>query len=674
MTALRTLLGTWLTLVSLVAGVSSATAQYAPLPDDPHRWIESIPTAADVARALGDGRFTAESCSVVAGDLTCKCLTRPGDFAIQRWTSVGTEQLTIVVAGEVVTIDGALYVDGVWVLENVVVAQKEAVLTIAQLHVADEVQAVGLVWHELAGSAEVACSTEIPRGAVVARAKSATLSDGRWRLSGYRVGPWPVPLVGAADRAAVGFLPPMIRAEHGGGIEGEVAASVLGPAFVFATGGLDVPFGAGVGVASQRQERGLALRGMLAADSGEVSPVVVGDLAFGGSTHIRGHFEHPMLERAWAVRRAEEGGFFRDWRATHVGVAAAAGAHSLQLSGSVVTEPGLPISEQAGLLTYGTVFSSGELAEWTVDLEHASDRAESTRHSTTVGLGLEVPIGWVERAWVTPRLDLLANYAAVTVSRGFDASTTLSALATAEAGLAFEGRFENGRHRVAPVVRAGGELGGVQQRQAREGAPPYPYEGPLGWRWATAFLEQSFRSGDFLLEAPVGVFVDSVGDESISEGASDPVVFGRLGAALPRARVDAAAACMNGCERVGTYVGASVTPRPQLVIGYSVADMDDAELALVFADRLTERAFTSIRLLAPSTGSPGFGHVASMNWRFGRASVGLEGRYAAATEARGVGANFGYHYEPLGWGIGVGGSVAIPTEEWAVSAGLRFAR
>lgn len=677
MPALRALLLTsFVHAIVLLGSADSASAQLAPLPSNPAGWTNEFPSDTQIARGLTTGVWAADACRVEAGALHCQCLRGEG-LAVADWTSPQLGGVALVPKSgdsvDLVTATSALWLDGIWILNDVVVLFPDAVLHAEEAHVTPTSTQLSVVtWHDRTSAARPECGVVIERGARRASARAASLDDGRWQVEGYRVGPWPLPLARSAHRSAPGILPPTVRA-HADALQFEGAVVLFGPMFGFVAGGIAAPASAGVGVVTHRAERAMALRAIVATDDDGVAPMVVGDVAVGGSAHLRGHVEHPSSQRSWDLHRAENGAFFRDWRATHVGFGAAGGAHALQLSGAVLTDLDLPDPQFGGLLAYGTSFDSGRFAQWAVDLEHDSTRREDTQHSTTIGLSFRSPLGRRERAWVEPGVDLLANYGAVTVSRGFDASTTLSALAQVEAGLAVEGRFDDARHRLAPVLRLGAELGGVQQRQAREGAPPYQFERPDRWRWATLWLEQTFRLGPITLDLPVGVYADALADEAVGAALDAPNVFGRASTTLASARVDLAVVCADLCAEAGALLGAQLQPRPGMWIVYSVSDLTERDVALLFADRLTQRAFTAVRLIDRDATVTGFSHFASVAAHFGRLSAGIDGRAGVDAASRGFGARVGWHWRAIGWGLGASANWAPATGAWAALAGLSIA-
>ena len=610
------------------------------------------------------GRLTRNLARIVDGALTCSCV-QASSVAIGDYANGVLEDVSYVRDGIGLRAKSAVWVDGVWALEEFEVQIADRVVRAASAQLSESGHAlVDVTWHATSAHLDESPQCDGPPtivDATLATARIATFSDERWRMRGFRAAPWPVPAARSTTRAAPGVLPPIARAtkesQHA-----EVGATLWGPLLATGAGGANVPTELGVGLVSRDRR---VLRAMLALESdGAVEPELVGNFAIGSDSHVIGRLEHPMSNRVWALRRLTDGGIFRDWQATRVGAGTFGRSGALQLDGAILTDPQTTDEKAEVGIVYGAGFMVGDYTHWTVDVAHRTE-VDVGRHSTTVGVGARVPIGRTEAYWVTPALELLANYSTVAARRGFDASTSLSALASAEAGLAFAGVWRRARHRLAPIIRAGAEVAGVTQRQVREGAPEYPYQRPDRWRWASAVLEQSFRDSSIRIDLPVGLYVDSMADEPTEAVAT----FAQASLSMSAARLEFAGVCESGCEDTALHLGGYVSPRRGLTLRYAVSNLDPRTSSLVLADRRLTRAFTAVNVLHPSV--PGERvHRAGLTITRGPGFADLEGHYAADPRARGAYAEIGWNWAALGWGLSVGGAWLPELDEWGVHAGL----
>jgi hypothetical protein len=640
----------------------------------------ATPRAGELADDLRSGQASARECSFESGSYQCTCLERTvGDVRITArvvradgiaeglWIEAGPERFFV---GELVRSDEGL------VLQDVAWSDDGVVLRAAGGWIRDGALLERLRWYrETLPESGCDAQPSAPVTRPYARANSAERVDGHWRAAGLRIGPWPIGDV-PMQRPVSGVLPPTLRVSAAGGeLQGDYWLAPWGS--VLAVADPSGRFGGGFGLTSRRREhfRRLDLVAYADVDEGLVG-VASGDVSLGERLHLRGHVEHPSDEYASRLRAFERNALFRRWRHSRLGLSLSGAGHALQLRGAVLTDPELPDAHWDGNLTYGLTFARQRHSVFRFDLDHRTIERSDTVHSTLAALSWRAPFGHESRAWVKPGIDLVANYGTVTALRGFDASTTISSLANLEAGLAIEGRFARFRHRLAPQVRAGGEVLGVQQRQPEEGAPPYPWRQPDRWRWVAASLDQRIQQSGWRLDFPVGVFSDTLGDEPVSDLAADPNGFARVDARFADVSAGVASTCTFPCDTPRFHAAAQIAPTRRVRAWYAAGNMNTRDLHLAWADLHLDQPLTAVRLVQTRDAgddAPVFGHHAGLQLRSGRASLRLMGTWGNTDESRGLGSRVAYSWRELGWGIGVGGGWRPFDGVWNATAGLTWA-
>lgn len=661
-------------LVVLCATLSSpALADAQALPDS--ATLDSVRealrmTARDIAQSLQSGAATADQCVIVGGQLHCNCL-RWDDGRFDRWEAAEPAGVAFDLGASRLAATEAIYVDDGWALTDVVWQSDDTVLSAASAWISDgAVKLESLEWSDAQTEQlevrECGAQPALP-DRVTSRARSASWTpDDGWRVEGYRVGPWPLIFASSAERPALGLLPPTLRYTTAPAGSAQVDAMFADGLVGFADLAVGAPSNFGVGILTERRD---VFRRTDVGLNSELSPIAIGDVDLGERAHLRGRVEHPVAQQTWELRRLEHEAFFRSWRATRLGASLSGPAHALQMAGHVTTTPELPEERWDGIIAYGMDVERSRFSRWTVDLEHHSEVEEDTIHSATASIGWRALLGSLDRLWVQPGADIVANYGAVTASQGFDASTTVSALASAEAGISVEGRFQSATHRVTPRLRVGGEILGVQQRQPEEAAPDYPYARPDRWRWAVAVVEQQIREREFVLSMPVGVFADALGDEGFDEFAS-PSPFGRLSAGTDRITLQLGAACVESCSDFAYQLGGIVSSG-SVRAWYSASNLEPRSAAILWADDLTQRAHTAVRLINDAPGDEiMFGHHAGLRLSAGPAATWVSGRFTRDTDLWGFTSGLQWRWESLGWGLSLHGGWRPATDDVALVAGL----
>lgn len=641
----------------------------------------AVPAADRLSRQLREGSAEARDCSFVDGRHTCRCVRRAssettvhvdtlrdGGSATGLWIEQGEETLFV---AELTPSDHGV------VFDRLAWTNGEIVLLAAGGLAAGDVQLNEVRWYrDTLGRPACDRAPNAANGRSYARADAVSRVAGHWRVASLKIGPWPVG-DGPLQRPTSGVLPPTARAADAGAeLQGDYWLAPWGS--VLAAVDPSGRFGAGVGITSRRRDtrRRLDLVGYGSIEDGLV-PVGSGDLSVGERLHLRAHVEHPSDEHAGSLRAYERGSLYRPWRVSRVGLSLSGDGHALQLRGAVLTDPETSDARWNGNLAYGTTFARQRHSVWRMDLEHRSVDETDTLHSTVAAVGWRGPFGRTSRAWFTPGADVVANYSAVTARRGFDASTTVSTLASVDAGLAVEGRFQRLSHRIGPRLRAGAEFLGVQQRQPEEGAPPYPWRQPDRWRWALAMLDQSVRQGHWRLELPIGVFADAIGDDSLADGLARPHGLARLNARYDDVSVGVATTCSFPCDTPRFHAVAHIAPGRRLRAWYAAGNMGVRELAVAWADLHLDQPITALRLVQTrdaSAASEVFAHHAGVRLSRGRATLGLHGNWGPTDASRGVGGDVGVHWPELGWGLGVGGGWRPFDAAWNVVGGLSWSR
>ncbi len=659
----RTDLSRWCAFFVLCAGSASAYADPLPLPS---------PDETDRLRSRLDWSpqgFTADRCTIEGGRLACEGVRRGSDCAASWSEGVATE-LYLELDASRWWVEEAVRTDIGWVLRGVV----------RQADGADEIETtqwagavIGdqeMTLQEGSWGTAPAASGDCPATPRV-DLPVATVGNARWGQQGWtfedvRVPPWPI---GPVQRQARGFLPPTVRAANG--VVGGHLDYWLAPfAALTVLGDSDGHVGVGIGVVSGDARRTRRLDGLLQYDvvQRRLEPAALGDLGVGRRLHLRAHLEHPADDTAWRLRRNELGGLYRDWRVTDVGVSLGGRGHSLYGRFSALTDPSEIETQLAADLGFASDFDAS-FSRWSVDLDHSTRRLVDSIHSSTAAVEAAIPFGRPEAFWVTPSAAVVGNFGTVTAARGFDASTTFSILGRAEAGLAFDGRFETARHYVSPRLYAGAELFGLQQRTPEEGAPPFPYQRPDRWRYVDLVLDQNIREGDWSLAFPVGVYTDTLGDAAIEDIIADPRPHATLEGRWQNTSLRALAACDFGCAGVG-FDAQLMMALSTFDVWYGVSDLDEAAARLVRAPQLLSRAGTAVRLVQPASADlDAIVHYGGIGFSGSHWNGSASARWSDAEPERGFDGTFGYHWPLLGWGLGASGGWRLDGE-WNVIAGL----
>lgn len=646
-----------------------AHAQTLPLPDseDVANLREALELDPD---ELARGEASAASCVLADGVLQCEGLTTPTSCSGQISTA-GTARNVIVNGPSTWWVADAVQTDVGWILTGVAWTNGER-LVFADGGVigAELVRLEGVSWQSSSPRRTVGCPPAPERAAGDSHAAAAHWQRGSWRLEKVRSGPWRMGDVAAIEAGKSGFLPPTVRATADA-VEGQLDFWLAPFASLVATGGSDDRIAAGAALVTRRREefRRLDLLASWDVDAAMVNPVVLGDLSVGEHAHLRAHLEHPAPDSVWALRRLEQGGLFREWRHSEVGFSLSGPGHALDGRLAVLTAPALLDDVFAGDLRYATTFQAAPTV-WDVTVDHESVRTADTIHSSTAAVQTALPIGSRGRAFVAPSAAVVGNFGAVTAVSGFDASTTISILGAVHAGLAFEGRFDQARHRIAPALRLGAELYGVQQRAPEEGAPPFPYQRPTQWRYASFELEHSLhqRGWDFLF--PTGVFTAVLDPQPLDAIVGNARPYQRLAVRHGRAAIEGAAVCAAGCEEVATEALGSLRVARALTVFYGVSSLGESAARVAWSHELLANAATAVRLVQPADDERVFGHFAGIAWRTSRIRAGIDGRWSEEKVGRGLTARFAYLWPAVGWGLGATAGWNVGDEEWAVSAGL----
>ncbi|MFW5966347.1 MAG: hypothetical protein ACOCV2_02460 [Persicimonas sp.] len=701
---------------------------WLPSPDRIDELAERITqwSAPSLADRLAAGEARASGCRLKESRLACRCVRMEHDELIieaERWieredgiearglrASAG-ESSDVLYAERWRVTEGD---DELHRVEELSAESRDAELLLTaaslELHPGDGQMRYGeLAWYENRTSSKEGRGCEqphtLPEGEPSASARSAALRGDDYRIEGFRFQKLPVhpPDYEASEPGPVGgFLPPSVAAGAG---TLEATATYLiaplrsGPQARVAPGDW---YGGGVAIADhladddqrpvfERETPTLDASLRYSQESNAIHGAAVGGATWGTPyRHVSADVEAVGEEQFWRTGRLERDASFRPWRFSRVGTAASGGRHSFgaRLLRPVTLEPGTTSTNDA--VTGGTLraATSSNISPDTAAHLHARHamlvEGDAGRHASRIGADVEQMVGSRERAYLRPALRGWFASGGASREGDRDWATVAQILASMDAGLGIEGRFDKVTHRIEPTAILAREVAGLSRTPRDE---RFEWESAArwadahrqpGWTVGGAILSQELDfDGDWRIGAPLGIIYEGGGfEEAFGEHPQ-----GIAGLELHRPDFDLSghATCEWDCEDVEWSAGMRAS-LGAFDLSYRTMRLASDGVDLLSSGALFSRGWTSFdRLqgmeLRDSAHPGGAGlHRAALAWRRGRWTTAARGYWRPESDAVGVSVGNTVAVSELGWAVGVRADWRSQPDRLGLFVGLSNAR